>query len=168
MPAALAPAIETSSPATPLSTAKRPYSLRSIVELKFLEGWSERKIARYFGKTHGAIQHQLKGLWRLLQKDRVETYETHRIPLMTAVEAEVMELITDILANHSRREKVGLRDAVISLGVMVDKRRLEAGESTVNIGAHVLVEQLSREARSKREPQDVVVEAKAEAPDTGN
>lgn len=131
------------------------YCLKHIVEFRCL-GWSERKIGAYFGVTGQAIHKRLKGLWAHLEPGELGAYRQHDSEVLRSLELRAAKGVSALLDNPKTWEKVGLRDAAVTLGVLVDKRRLLSGQSTANLSIAQIVEQLHRE---RPRPPDVVVEA---------
>lgn len=65
----------------------------------------------------------------LKDADSLPTFQSNRADLINAVEFKLLASLTDDQAI----EKMSYRDRAVSYGIIVDKRRLETGQSTSNI-----------------------------------
>ena len=115
------------------------YTLANIVSLR-LKGWSQAKIGEHFGVSRQAISHKLKGLWELLDRESAEAYRENKVQLLNAMEMEMLSL----LGEKEKRKKATLGNVAYAFTQIHQARRLEAGESTQNLGLHALVEKYER------------------------
>ena len=120
-----------------------PYDLPTILRMK-MNGKSLRAIAKVYGVTHQAIAKKLKGVFAMLDPERLQAYREQKVELLTAME----ERILTELCQPSRLKRVNF----IDFGIIYDKNRLEQGKSTANISLHGLVREAMREALQK-EPE---------------
>lgn len=63
------------------------------------------------------------------EAEDLPTFQQHRANLMDAVEFKLLAS----LADQDAIQKMSYRDRAVSYGIIVDKRRLETGQSTSNI-----------------------------------
>ncbi|MBI3129497.1 MAG: hypothetical protein HYZ11_17960 [Candidatus Tectomicrobia bacterium] len=125
-----------------------PYSLQGVISL-LLKGWTHQKVADLYGVSRQAITQKVKGLWELLDPERLEAYEANRAKLLSGVEADLLELF----GNRSKREKATLGNVAYAFTQIHQARRLEGGESTANFSLRAVVEAVNRENMAKREPE---------------
>ncbi len=132
-------------PSRQVDEAAKPYTLKSLVEYR-LEGKTLTEIARLYGKSKQAIQQRLKGVWELLDREALETYRERRADLLTLAEQDLLSL----LVNPEKQKKASLNNVAYALWQVFQARRLEEGQSTVNLALHEIVESIEREQRERR------------------
>lgn len=135
-----------------------PYTLQEILKLK-LQGLPNQKIGEQFGVTRQAIDKRLKGLWNVLDPEKIDNYKRNRMSLLDAAEAEALTQVLQSLMQPELAKKIPFLHKVTGFGVLFDKRRLEAGESTSNVAWHGLIEHVHRELERPRPPQQAVAGA---------
>lgn len=134
---------------------KRPYDLANLVAMR-CDGMTHEEIGNYYGKDKATIHEHLKGIWALLDKNNIQAFRERRLELLDASQFEVL----NELVRGDKLQKASANNLGYVFTQLHQARRLEAGESTANIGLHAIVEQLEREDRRRRMPgpQDVVIE----------
>ena len=124
-------ATETGLP-IPLPTetdSRQPVDLLKAYKLRVQHGLTYQEIANATGQPKSSIHRALTDLMSLLNDpERLQHYTDVRAPLLNAIEERLTWSLMDPLV----LEKATLRDRAVSLGIVTDKRRLEAGQSTSN------------------------------------
>lgn len=112
------------------TTSPQPVDILRAYKLRVQHGLSYREISDITGQPKSSIHRALTDLMTLLgDPERLAAYPDARAPLLNAVE----ERLTWSLMDPDVLEKASLRDRAVSLGIITDKRRLEAGQSTSNL-----------------------------------
>ena len=102
--------------------------LKDLVELR-LKGLTNLQIGKKYGVTHQAISKRIRGIFRLLDKENLETYKQNKVQLLTAVEQELL----DNILNPSKLKKATLGNIAYAFDKVYQANRLEQGLSTENI-----------------------------------
>ena len=113
--------------------------LKTLVELRF-QGKSNPEIAKMFGISRQAVHQRLSGFLANLDAGKLEAYRKNRVALFEYIEATLLSE----LVNPDRVKKATLGNVAYALTQVHQARRLEAGESTQNLGLHALVEKYER------------------------
>ena len=121
------------------SKLKRAIALR-------IQGKSYDEIATKLGIAKSTVHKQLSGVFELLDPERQQQYEQHRVSLLSAVEMRMV----GALADDTRLEKASLNNVAYALTQVHQARRLESGESTANLALHQLVETVERQRAKTR------------------
>ena len=124
---------------------RKPYDLRSILELKFA-GLSYSAIGKYYGKDQAAIYRKLKPFRHLADGELGKAVEGNRVPLLKAVQ---WKLLTEAMKSD-KFKKANLGNFFYGFDKLDHAIRLELGESTSNIALHAIVEAMEREGAGKR------------------
>jgi hypothetical protein len=121
------------------------WSLRGAIALK-LRGHSYDDLAARFDLPRSTIHERLKGVFDLLDPERLEAYEANRAQVLSAVELDMLNL----LADPERQAKASLNNVGYVYTQIQQSRRLEQGLSTTNLALHELVERVERERSHAR------------------
>ena len=80
--------------------------------------------------------HQHLQRFEQLMKDAesLPAFAANRAGLLDSVTFQALSKLSDSLADSEKVQKTPIRDLAVTAAVLIDKRRLEAGESTANIG----------------------------------
>ena len=108
--------------------------LRDIVELR-LRGFNGAEIALQLGISKQAVSQRLKGLMGQLDGDKLDAYREHRVAALESLEEQLLSE----LVNPDRIQKATLGNVAYAFTQVHNARRLEAGESTQNIGLAAIV-----------------------------
>ena len=98
-------------------------------DLKLNHNLSLRQIAKIQGVSHQAIYKQIKPL---LPTPATEEFKTKRADIFANAQLRLLSHIAE-----SKLKKTGVRDLIVSAGILYDKERLERGLSTSNVDMHL-------------------------------
>jgi len=102
------------------TVVSRP-SLSDILRLR-LSGMTCTAIAQKYGITQQAVSKRLKGVFRLIDPEKLQAYREQKSQIFTALEAAIL----DQLSQPERLKKASMLD----FGIIYDKNRLEQGKPT--------------------------------------
>ena len=111
-------------------TRTRSIDLGKALKMR-LQGNTLDEIGKVLGHTRQSIHRCLQNFEPLLtslQPGTLTAYAEERSNLLSAIELRM----TASLADEQAIQKSSLRDRAVTLGIITDKRRLEAGQSTSN------------------------------------
>jgi hypothetical protein len=137
--AALTEPSDTAANESPLRSRRLRWNLKRAIELH-LRGYTYQDIADKLGVAKSTVCEQMGSVFALLDPDRQQAYEAHRIPILTAVEMRLVGALTD----PAKIEKASLNNVAYAMTQVHQARRLEQGQSTANHALHQLVEGLER------------------------
>ena len=106
------------------------------INLRLNHKLSYNRIAKIQGVTTQAVHQRLK---QFLPTEETEIYKNNRADILANTQ---LKIITQI--DSPRLKKAGLRDLVVSAGILYDKERLERGLSSQNVSYNVITEQLKK------------------------
>lgn len=109
-----------------------------------LKGQTYPQIAKHYGISKQAVHQRIKGVFKLIDPDKLEAYKTHKVNLLTSIEAELLGLIV----KPDKLKQATLMQLATSFGIVYDKNRLEQGLSTSEIGIKPVLEEI-RDNREK-------------------
>ena len=113
-----------------------------------MQGNTLTEIAAVFGVTGSAVHQALNKFEKLLgnlEPGTISAYAEERASVLNVVELQATMALSASLVD-GRAEKSSPRDLAVALGVITDKRRLEAGQSTSN---HSILGKFILDAESK-------------------
>ena len=118
-----------------LTTQPEPQDTRIDVSrawsLRIKHGLSYQQIADMLGCSKQGVHQVLRKFSEIIDNPKaVAAYQDARVDLLTVAEERLLRSVVD----EEAIQKAGLRDRVIAFGTVYDKRRLEAGQSTQNLG----------------------------------
>lgn len=111
----------------------------------WMRGRTYDEIAHRLGVRKQSVHRALKGIFALLEPGKLEAYRERRGDAFDAAEYEAMNLLAECFTDPQKRKKTTVKDAAVTLGIVLDKNRLIHGESTMNMALHSLVEQIERQ-----------------------
>jgi len=106
------------------------------INLRLNHKLSLPQIAKIQGVSKQAVHKRLQAF---LPNDSTELFKNNRADILAAAQ---LKIITQI--DKPRLKKAGLRDLVVSAGILYDKERLERGLSSHNVSYNVITEQLQK------------------------
>ena len=144
------------------ATRKKEFNTAKALELRF-KGLTYEEIGSVLDSenpyTPQTVQYHLQRFQRFIENPQdLDSYEQNRSKVLNALELELLRSLSDPAAI----EKAGLRDRTIAFGTVFDKRRLESGQATQNLGVlgKIVVEAVSEiyqpKAVSKRQVDNQV------------
>ncbi len=93
-----------------------------------------------YGVSSQAISKRIQGALSLVNGERLENYRKHKVQILECIEDKLLSE----LCNPARVKKATLGNVAYAFEKVHIARRLEAGESTQNLGLHALVEKYER------------------------
>lgn len=66
--------------------------------------------------------------------DLLPSFAANRAGMLDGLTFQALERLGDSLSDEEKVKKTPIRDLAVTAAVLIDKRRLESGESTANIG----------------------------------
>jgi len=106
------------------------------INLRLNHNLSYNRIAKIQGVTTQAVHQRLK---QFLPTEETELFKNNRADILANTQ---LRIITQI--DQPKLKKAGLRDLVVSAGILYDKERLERGLSSHNVSYNVITEQLQK------------------------
>ena len=106
------------------------------INLRLNHNLSYNRIAKIQGVTTQAVHQRLK---QFLPTTETELFKNNRADILANTQ---LKIITQI--DSPRLKKAGLRDLVVSAGILYDKERLERGLSSQNVSYNVITDQLKK------------------------
>ena len=106
------------------------------INLRLNHNLSYNRIAKIQGVTTQAVHQRLK---QFLPTEETELFKKNRADILATAQ---LKIITQI--DQPKLKKAGLRDLVVSAGILYDKERLERGLSSQNVSYNVITEQLKK------------------------
>lgn len=99
------------------------------------QGYSYAKIGKMMNLSASSIQRAVGKIGDLLdnQDGKLSAYKEHETTILDAIRAKLINAIYDKLSDEKLAKKIDIQRLVWSFGVLLDKKRLIAGESTANI-----------------------------------
>jgi hypothetical protein len=97
-----------------------------------LQGLTFTAIGKVLGVTKQSVSRALTNFEPFLngvEPGQLTAYAEERGNFLSAIEVRLMRSLTD----EGAIKKASLRDRTVSMGIVFDKRRLEAGQSTNNV-----------------------------------
>ena len=122
---------------------RQKVNVAAALDLKLNHDLSYAQMAPLLGVTPAAIHKRLK---HLLPDENTKYYQNHRADIFSHAQ---LQLLSQVDARRLR--KIGIRDAVVSTGILYDKERLERGQSTANADMRVLSVTLQELEEQERE-----------------
>ena len=121
-------------PATSQPRRSKPFNTTKALELRF-KGLSYTEIGSVLDPdnpyTDSTVQYHLDRFKQFIENpDALKSYEENRSSVLNALEFELLRSLSD----GEAIQKASLRDRTIAFGTVFDKRRLESGKSTENLG----------------------------------
>ena len=116
------------------------------------------QIAKIQGVSKQAVHKRLQAF---LPNDSTELYKNNKADILATAQ---LKIITQI--DQPRLKKAGLRDLVVSAGILYDKERLERGQSTHNVSYNVITDQLKKIDEEEADLRRQLIELGAEDSDT--
>jgi len=105
--------------------ANKNIPIEAIIELR-QKNLTVNQIAKILGCDHSNIVRRLQSISNEI--DLTHSYKKNRADILAFHQRRIIQSITP-----ADLKKAGLRDKIISAGVLYDKERLETGQSTQNI-----------------------------------
>ena len=136
---------------------RRKVNVAAALDLQLNHGLSYAQMAPILGVTPSAIHRRLK---HLLPDESTQYYRDHRADILSHAQLQLLSQI-----DARRLKKVGIRDAVVSTGILYDKERLERGQSTANADMRILsvtLAELDAQEKKLRESLPGVADAEGE------
>ena len=99
--------------------------IREALRLK-CKGLSYAKVAEELGVSAGAVHKRIQAL--IPDKNAIEGYKEKKADILADLQLRLLENIDPELIKKS-----SVRDRVVSAGILIDKERLERGQSTSNM-----------------------------------
>jgi len=128
------------------------------INLRLNHNLSYNRIAKIQGVTTQAVHQRLK---QFLPTEETEIYKNNRADILANTQ---LKIITQI--DSPRLKKAGLRDLVVSAGILYDKERLERGLSSQNVSYNVITEQLKKIDEEEADLRRQLIELGAEDSNT--
>lgn len=94
------------------------------------------QIGKQFGVSKQAIHRLIKPL---LPTEATKTFKEQRADILANLQLNLLSNVDSV-----RLKKTGVRDLVVSAGILYDKERLERGQSTQNVAYNVITERLAK------------------------
>jgi transcriptional regulator with XRE-family HTH domain len=122
-----------------VSTPPKPPPLRELIGLR-IQGLTNKAIGERFGVTSQAISKRISGALAFLDGERLDNYRKFKVQILECIEDKLLSE----LCNPDRMKKATLGNIAYAFEKVHIARRLEAGESTQNLGLHAMVEKFER------------------------
>lgn len=132
---------------------------RDVLALR-AKGKTLEEIGNQYGVTKQRIHQQIKELVEIADKKAVKEFRENLGDILAAAHARVLSY----LVKPEVLEKASANNLGYVQTQLHTSRRLEEGQSTVNLALHEIVLESEREAQKRAGAQDVVVERPAEMP----
>ena len=126
-----------------------PISDKAVIELR-IKGFTHEEIGQHFGVSRQAITKRLKGIFKLIDGGKLEAYRQHRVSILEGLEIEVLSE----LSKPDKLQKASANNLAYVLTSIHNARRLEAGESTENVGLAVIVARVEANLKAERKKKN--------------
>lgn len=107
-----------------------------------IRGLTDAAIARRVGVSRQAITKRVNKLWVAFDPAETSAYTKHEVLVLD----DTRRLLLSEMRDPEKLKGAGLRDLAVSFGIITDKRRLIAGQSTENLALCALVDRIERES----------------------
>ena len=108
----------------------KPLDLKQAFKLKY-EGRSNKEIGLILGYSDAYVGRALRSFQEIFKHpDIIETYQTNRPDVLSNIELKLLDKLVD----EDKLSKASLNNVAYAMTQTSNLRRLESGESTVNIG----------------------------------
>ena len=128
------------------------------INLRLNHNLSYNRIAKIQGVTAQAVHQRLK---QFLPTQETEIYKNNRADILATAQLKILTQI-----DQPKLKKAGLRDLVVSAGILYDKERLERGLSSQNVSYNVITEQLKKIDEEEADLRRQLIELGAEDSNT--
>ena len=129
------------------------------INLRLNHNLSTPQIAKIQGVSKQAVHKRLQAF---LPNDSTELYKTNRADILATAQLKILTQI-----DQPKLKKAGLRDLVVSAGILYDKERLERGLSSQNVSYNVITDQLKKIDEEEADLRRQLIELGAEDPTVG-
>jgi hypothetical protein len=126
--------------------------LATIVKLRTVNGLSWNEISTQTGVPKATLLRQFSNVCKMLDPEGLQTYRDSRVPLLTAMEAELLRLMGDPV----RLKKASVNNLAYAFYQINNARRLEEGRATQNIDLRQTLLTLQADARKVRSMIDTI------------
>ena len=111
----------------------KPLDLKQVFKLR-AEGKTNTEIGKLLNYHHSYISRTIKEFDTLLKpSETIDTYQNNRTHVLNAIELKLL----DNLVDTDKLQKASLNNVAYAMTQTSNLRRLESGESTVNVGVAI-------------------------------
>ena len=126
----------------------KPIDVMQVIKLREVNGLSYGQIGKHLGYSVPHISRVYRKFRKLLPSaDILNAYKSSRIDLLNSMELKLLQNLN----NEDKLKDASLNNVAYTIGQVSNLRRLEAGQSTANIGISIEAKLAKALDRSKGE-----------------